>query len=71
MTKTEHQIEVRKVHPNAVCKKIGVDNGHSEEPKYAVFKVDSILHGDRISAPVRNAKQAWRHAFDVIQKQNA
>ena len=59
----EFESKVREKHPRAICKRVGVDNGSNSEPRYVVFKVDSLLSGDAISVPCVKVCGSWEDAY--------
>lgn len=63
MKLTTPQKEVIRNYPDAIAKRVGVDNGASATPCYVIFKVDSIMVGDALSAPFKKASRAWENAY--------
>ena len=64
--KINYEAEVRKVYPDAKCKRVGEDNGHGIGYVYVVFKCDSLLRGDAISIPCFTAKSSWKYVYQNI-----
>lgn len=68
MSKINYEEEVKKVYPDAICKVVGIDNGHHAVKHFAIFKCDSFLRGDGIGYPTRKMRNVWRSAYDSIPK---
>jgi len=66
----EFKNKVVDIYPDAICKRIGIDNGHGFKKMFCVFKRNSTLVGDAISNPMPTANKAWEDAAKIITIKN-